>query len=344
MRQFPNILTQVIHQSALRLNTISKTSGISHTYLTKLAQGNINRPGKDKIASTLLSLNFSIGDINDILAKYDYQPLNRLDIPEILENNRRRKIEGSFLPSYDHIYFDMLLTSIEGLGGVKILVKDTPSSLFLPDELYLKREYPFTYEKDGRAEDFRHALSLALLRERKSLFLGNCNKGYRFETYICKRCLSDFLEAKLGSGKMSASSKDRDSILKYFANAIAVIMRNPDQHQTKIVERCAYYSMQLQNIDGKHPIVFFLGRKLHDYDNVYEQKNLEGFTSDSPSMIALFQKEIEIFRRAADTKIAETYPVHFIEHIFNLFKVFGLKNELQNAINEIADRKELSFF
>ena len=344
MRNFPNKLTRIIQQTGLRLNTICKTSGISHTYLTKLVQGNVNRPGKDKIASILLSLNFFIGDINTILAEYDYQPLNALDIPEILKNNRKRKIEGGFLPTYDHVYFDMLLSAIEAMGGTKILVKDTPSSLFMPDALYLKREYPFTYEKDDRAEDFRCAFSLALLRERKGLFMDNCLKGYRFETYICLRCIDDYLKAKLRSGRTGRKTADAELIVQYFANALTAILRNPDQHQTKLVERCAYYILQIQDSRGKHPIGFFLGRKPHDYDNIHEHQNLEGFTTDSPSMITFFQKEIDTFRGAEDNTTAVSYPDHLLDYVLKAFAAFGLKTELQSAIDTLLSKKELSFF
>ena len=136
MRYFNNIITDIIDSSGLRLNRISKTSGISHTYLTKLIQGNINRPGKDKIASILLSLNYSITEINKILAAYDYRGLNRHDIPGILLNNRKRKIEGNTLPLYDNIHMRLLLSPMERLGGTKVLVKNAPSVLYMPISLY----------------------------------------------------------------------------------------------------------------------------------------------------------------------------------------------------------------
>ena len=344
MRHFPNKLTHVIRQSGLRLNTICKTSGVSHTYLTKLVQGNVNRPGKDKIASILLSLNYSIADTNALLAEYDYQPLNPLDIPEILKNNRKRKIEGGFLPTYDHVYFDMLLSAIEAMGGVKILVKDTPSSLFMPDELYLKREYPFIYEKDDRAEDFRTAFSHALLKERKELFLRNCRRGHLFETFICKRCLDDYIRAKLESAADRQRAGDHRLIVKYFANVLAAIIRNPDQHRTRLVERCAYYVLQLQDTRGKHPIGFFLGRKPHDYDNIHEQQNLEGFTTDSAAMIAFFQKEIDTFRRAVVHNAARSYPDYLIDYVMDAFDAVGLKADLQAALDRLVAREALSFF
>jgi transcriptional regulator with XRE-family HTH domain len=94
IRRFPNKIADIIEAKGLRLNTISKTSGISYTYLTNLVKGKINRPGKAKIASILLALNFSISEINKVLAEYDYRSLSQLDIPDILTNNQKRKIEG----------------------------------------------------------------------------------------------------------------------------------------------------------------------------------------------------------------------------------------------------------
>ena len=182
------------------------------------------------------------------------------------------------------------------------------------------------------------------LEKEKIFFLDNCNKGHRFETYICKRCLDEYLEEKLGSGIGFRTSGDHQLIVQYFANVIAAILRNPEQHQTKLVERCAYYILQLQDIQGDHPIVFFLGKKPRDYDNIHDQQNLEGFTSDSLSMIALFQKEIDIFRRAVDTNTAEAYPIHFIDHILNAFAAVGLKAELESAIDGIVDKDELGFY
>ena len=75
--------------------------------------------------------------INTVLAGYDYQALDEPDIPEILENNRKRKIQGNTLSLYDDIHVKLLLSPMERMGGTKILVKKAPSVLFMPDELYL---------------------------------------------------------------------------------------------------------------------------------------------------------------------------------------------------------------
>ena len=127
MRNFPDTLTKVIEKSDLNVNRISQISGISNTYLTKILKGKINHPGKDKIASVLLALNYKITEINLILAEYDYMPLNHHDIPEILKNNRKRKFEGRVVPQFDSIYFELSMAALEAIGGTKIIVKTRPS-------------------------------------------------------------------------------------------------------------------------------------------------------------------------------------------------------------------------
>ena len=189
MRKFAETLSTIIESSGLNLNQISKVSGISNAYLTKLIKGHINKPGKDKIASILLALNHSLTDINTILADYDYMPLNRHDIPEILNNNRRRKFEGRILPQFDNIYFELLMAALENIGGTKILVKHRPSGIFLPSDLYMMKEFPA--ESDREADRFFRTFTREVVAERKSLFLENCERGYRYETYMCRECLAE---------------------------------------------------------------------------------------------------------------------------------------------------------
>jgi len=50
MRKFSDTLAEIIEASKMNVNQISKISGFSNTYLTKLIRKKINHPGKDKIA------------------------------------------------------------------------------------------------------------------------------------------------------------------------------------------------------------------------------------------------------------------------------------------------------
>lgn len=342
MRQFPDTLSKIIKGSRLRLNVISKTSGISHAYLAKLVRGNINRPGKDKIASILLSLNFSIGRINEILVEYDYQPLAAPDIPGILVNNRKRKIEGATLAQYDHIYLELLISAMERIGGAKILVKNRPSGIFIPNDMYLDTEYPFEVDKTAGA--FWRDLTLALVEERKSLFRRNCRKGCRFETYICKQCLDDYLKKHLDLSVEPYKGRHRENVVRYFANAIAAIRRSPYQHQTRIVERCTYFHFQIQDADGRKPKLSFPGRKIHHYNNEFEKMNLEGFTSDASAMIALFRAETEMCRRASMKALEQSYPDNLIAWLMDRFRRCGLDEDLASAVEHLLQSDGGGFY
>lgn len=333
MRQFTNRLSEIIDDSDLRLNRISKMSGISHTYLTKLIQGNINRPGKDKIASILLALNYSISEINAILAKYDYLPLNHLDIPSILINNKKRKIEGNTLSMYDSIHMRLLLSPMERVGGAKILIKGFPSVLYMPDELYIE-ENKAMMEDDPEANAFRLDLTRALFNERKINFRKWCRERNISETFICKKCFDDHLHRSFDESGAGKSAHYRELVVKYFANVIHATLLHPMQHQIKIMERCTYFNYFIQNAGSDQPKLFFLGRKLHAYEQEQNPSllGLEGFTSDSPAMISLFSKETDICRMAVDKSLDCNYPDTLVEYFYSCFDRYGMGDRLRAAV------------
>ena len=331
MRIFKNIIRGIINDSGLKLNTISKTSGISHTYLTKLINDKINRPGKDKIASIMLSLNYSIEEINTVLAGYDYQVLDDPDIPQILENNRKRKIQGNTLSLYDDIHVKLLLSPMERMGGTKILVKKAPSVLFMPDELYLGRKSG-TKEDDPPDKSFYHAFTSALFKERKAIFRKSCREGALFETFICRHCLEEYVKKV-----MTETPQDRhDLVLRFFANAAAAIRAQPQQHRTWIMERCPWFDYLIQGDDCPSPKVFFFGKKSHAYGNTEGQINLQGFSSDSISMIDLFRKETQLCRKAVGPDLKKGYPLNLIDHWAGLFAPYG-KGQAFRALIDQAD-------
>lgn len=328
MRIFENIIRGIIENSGLKLNTISKTSGISHTYLTKLINDNINRPGKDKITSIMLALNYSIDGINNVLAGYDYQALDDPDIPEILENNRKRKIQGNTLSLYDDIHVKLLLSPMERMGGTKILVKKAPSVMFMPDELYLGHK-PDTNENETPDKSFYHAFTSALFKERKAIFQKHCDEGALFETFICRHCLEDYIKKVMDPNIGSRP----ELVLRFLANAAAAIHANPDQHHTWIMERCPWFDYMIQGDDRDDPKVFFFGKKSHDYGSTNEQINLQGFTSDSPSMIELFRRETQLCRSAIDPQLEKNYPDNLIRYFRQLLAPYGCDRKFESFMN-----------
>jgi len=342
-RQFANTLSEIIETSGFKLNRISKLSGISNTYLNKLVQGHINRPGKDKIASILLALNYSISTVNEILAGYDYQPLNRLDIPAILINNQKRKIEGNTLSLYDHIHARLLLAVMEQLDGTKVLVKGSPSALFMPEALYMMND--FSVESDAAARLFRTEFTQVILKERKRVFREACIGGQRFETFMCRKCLNDFFaRAFKPTEDPEKDIRRRELMAGYFANVIGAITRYPELHRMRIIDRCTYFDFMIQGGGGPSPKVFFLGRKQHSYDNAYQHRNLRGFTSDSLSMLVLFEQEADICRQAADAALEADYPSHLIDYFFEKFESYGLRGELETAVAENLAGEDFLYF
>ena len=342
MRQFQNKISDIISRSGLNINTISKTSGISNTYLNKLVQGNINRPGKDKIASTLLALNFTIGEINAVLVDYDYRPLASPDIAEILNNNNKRKIEGNTLPLYESIHGKLLLAHMERLGGDKILVKETPSVLFMPEKLYFQDN--ITPEKIPDAREFYAELMRALFRERKKVFYRSIEKGCRFETFICRNCLESYLKRNLDPGLGDRSGNHRRLIVQYFANVLGAVKSNPDQHRIRIVDRCCHFVFQIQGADLAKPKVFFFGKQPIDHKANVMQQALQGFASDAATMIALYLQETELCRSTVIQEIEENYPDNFTRYISRQFSSMGLAMKLETAAEEVGRGGELVFF
>ena len=102
------------------------------------------------------------------------------------------------------------------------------------------------------------------------------------------------------------------------------------------MDRCAYFEFQFQCFDTPDAKVFFLGKKLHDFDNRTNQLNVQGFTSDAPATIALFQNEVALCRQAGDPELIADYPEALIRYIAVQFEPFGLKDALMAAVAQLT--------
>lgn len=341
MRRFPDTLVTIIKKSDLNINQISMISGISNTYLTKLSRHRINHPGKDKIASVLLALNYTITAINDVLADYDYQPLNRHDIPQILKNNRNRRFEGRILPHFDYIYFELVMAALEAMGGTKIIIKERPSGIYIPMDLYMMKEFPI--ESDDQAARFFMTFTHDVVAERKELFLENCRKGHRFETYICQGCLEESLKNNIGKEAQTAHPRRALLFAKYFANAVSAFLKFPDQHLHQVVTRCTYFQFQIQDAHGENPKVSFTADRRHYFHNEWEQLNIQGFLSNAPGITDLFFQEVEKCRTAARQTEEPNTPQGFQNYIRDLFVSHGMGEAFDQALGELMDTPGLKF-
>ncbi|MFN2355221.1 MAG: hypothetical protein ABR512_11930 [Desulfopila sp.] len=342
MRIFPDTLQKIIEQCDLNLNNISQASGISNGYLAKLLRRNINRPGKDKIASILLALNYTISEINRILAQYDYQALHVDDIPDILKTNRNRRIIGGNLPQYDHIYFDLLLVVLERIGGNKVLVKNRPSGVFMPHELYLTKEYP--YESNDDAAVFRYNLTEHILRERSAIFQHNLARGDASETYICRACFTEYLERNISRQAQKEDPRRCHLTTRYIANTLSLSLKLPQKHKLYIIERCPYFHFMIQDADGETAKVSYPGRKLHVYNNEFDKQLLEGFTTDLTHIVSHFRHEVDMCRAAVDRQDQNSFPDNLRQEIFEIFEQHQLAQELDQALAPLMESAKLIFY
>ena len=342
MRNFPDTLTKIIEKSDLNVNQISQISGISNTYLIKILKNKINHPGKDKIASVLLALNYRITQINQILAEYDYMPLNHHDIPELLKKNRKRKFEGRILPQFDYIYFELAMAALEVIGGTKIIVKKRPSGIFLPTELYMMKE--FSTESDDEAARFFMTFTHDTIMERKALFMENFIKGFRYETYMCKDCLEESLEKNIGYAAAQASPVKVDLFTRYFANAVSASLKFPDQHLHRVVKRCPRFEFIIQDAHGKNPKVSFTSDRKHSYNNHWEQLNMEGFISNAPGITDLFFNEVGKCRNAMEETAGINTPEGFHAYIRSLFETHNLGRPFDHALAELMEYQGLKLY
>ncbi len=342
MRRFPNTLIKIIDKSGLNINQISKMSGISNTYLNKLKKEQINHPGKDKIASILLALNYSITDINNILASYDYMPLNDHDIPEILEHNKRRKFEGRIVPNFNYIHFELVFAALENIGGTKVLVKRRPSDIYFPMELYMMKEFPT--ESNSEADGFYKKFTHAVVAERKKLFLKNCQKGFGFETYMCRKCLEQSFFRNFGPDIQKSNPRKIELGMQYFANAVSAALKAPQQHKNRVVKKCGYFQFQLQDAYGITPKVSFSAERRHQFDEEVDELTLESFLSDAPGVIDIFLNEIKSSKNAIETSDGLDTPDGFHIYVRSLFSQYGIEHGFDAALSALMDYSELKLY
>ncbi len=342
MRLFPQTVQNIIARSDLNPNNISQASGISNAYLAKLLKGNINRPGKDKIASILIALNYTISEINRILCDYDYQPLHVNDIPALLKNNRSRRIIGGNLPQYDHIYFDLLLVALERIGGNKILVKNRPSGVFMPHELYLMKEYP--YEANDESAVFRYNLTRQILHERSEIFQKSIALAYTSDTYICVSCLEEYLLRNIGRRARQDQPHRCRLSLKYLANALSLSLKRPQEHRIYIIERCPYFHFMIQDADGTTPKVSYPGRKLHAFNNEFDKRMLEGFTTDLPHIVAHFRHEIDMCRGAVAEEWTTDFPMSLHRCLLSMLERHGMAEALEEEVAPLMESEKILFY
>ncbi|MCG8614871.1 MAG: hypothetical protein MI802_01535, partial [Desulfobacterales bacterium] len=255
------------------------------------------------------------------------------------KNNRRRKFTGRIVPHYDYIYFELLMAALEHLGGTKIIVKNRPSGIYIPMDLYMMKEFP--QEGDDEAARFFYAFTRTVVAERKALFLENCKKGTRYETYMCRGCIEDSLDKHIGVRAQQASMERVTLYTRYFANAVAASLKFPDQHRHLVVRRCTHFQFQIQDADGSAPKISFTSNRPHMFHKEWEELNIEGFLSDAPGITEIFATEIEKYRDGLKEAEAVSSPEDFSDYIRAQFTLHNLTDLYDRTLESFMGEPDL---
>lgn len=89
---------------------------------------------------------------------------------------------------------------------------------------------------------------------------------------------------------------------------------------------------------------FYPGRKLHVFDNEYDKRMLEGFTTDLPQILSHFRHEVDMCKGAVDKNWQERYPESFTEHMMAIFERHGMRDELEDRLTTLMQSQELTFY
>ena len=336
-------LNELVEQSGLSQKAISTAAGISHTYLAKVLRGDVKRPGKAKIASILLALNKSIFEINSVLLHYDYRPLMHYDVHEILENNKRRKLDGSIRPQYGRVHLSLFLSALENLGGNRLGVRDRTPSLFFPKGTLLAQEFDTcAMEWETHAErdavTFSVELLQALRQERRETYAASLEQGAVYEHYINRPAFEHLFRRIVNN--TSSEWKDRmiPTAVQALANTASIACKWPEQCRMQFTEhRPAFHFLMQTPVDCDAKALFMAFAAQTPAQNVNEQM-LMGFSTEDPRVIGALLEESHLCREKANRAAPENMADAFCQDLRKILSLHGLVDAFDHELETLMQQ------
>ena len=193
----------------------------------------------------------------------------------------------------------------------------------------------FPTESDREADQFFRTFTREVVSERKALFLENCERGHRYETYMCRECLRDSLKRNIGPDAQRSDFHKVNLYAQFYANAVSATLKAPGQHFHRIVNRCPYFQFQIQDADGDTPKVSYTAMRRHNYENASGQFTVSSFLSDDTNILALFKNEVSYCQSALDRSRGCDTPEGFHAFIREHFDVFGVAAPFDAALSAL---------
>lgn len=279
-----------LREGGISQNDLSLISGLSHTYLSSLRTGKIQRPGRDKIIPIAIALNLSFEETNHLLAEHGMLPLQEADIRLFVAVSQKRMIRGH-QPLFDNINFDLLLISLESLDGELVVVSNKPTAVLREPE-----HVTFMDRRDGISDPSYLRFREELARERRGILDEKLEK-FKMRYLLCHHCLEEYI---------SESKKDQEeyAYVRQHVETLVGYLRHPN-FRLSLTTQCPALRFEIKTLSGsaeseRQYKVFYIGyinrghgapegggSQCHPYERLY------GFATDSSKIATHFRNEYD---------------------------------------------------
>jgi transcriptional regulator with XRE-family HTH domain len=243
-------LLELMKESGLNRNQVSKISGISNTYLTKIeryerdgAKINIRRKTLINIA---VSLNLNVLEINELLKEYNHTEVSASDTPYFLAASENQNVTG-ILPLFSSLVREWFIIGLEKKlastqGASMVYVLDQPSHTFRSPE-------HASYMKDPDqnpvvASAYKDLIASACLHRRK-LITEALEKGNLISTYVCANCLENYTQRWKKYKGTDFESTYKKFLKEHIEMLIHYIETYPDRYRFKLLKKCPRIKYQM---------------------------------------------------------------------------------------------------
>jgi len=312
-------LLHLIEKSGMNKNQISKISGISNTYLSKIERfeigGNRIRIKRKTLINLAVSLNLSLAEINSLLKEYGHEELSISDSPALLSASENPTVTG-IIPVFSSLVTGWFLIGIEKSlsvtqGASMEYVLDQPSSALKSPE-----HASFTGGLDsssGKVLPLHKDLIESACTHRRKLITQALDRGNCINTYICTNCFERYtLEWEKYKGTHVDVHKYKILLGDHLQTLIKYIETYPDQYKLRFLKKCPRMRYELLyepvrngqgEIEDKISKVIFLGRESpcnadrrnlwwnHDFEFGQGFGDLIGFATDIQNLMEFFHKQ-----------------------------------------------------
>jgi len=312
-----NLLT-LMQKSGLNRNQISKISGISNTFLSKVEQTEEGGKRIDIRRKTLVniavSLNLSLEEINSLLIEYGHAEVSASDIPYFLTASENQSVTG-ILPLFSSLALEWFLIGMEKKlssteGASLIWVLDQPSHAFKSPQHASFVSELHTNEK--KVSPMNKDLVESACIHRRKLITEALERGNKISTYICSGCLERYMKGWERYKGADVEGTYKMFLREHMQTLTHYIDTYPDRYQVKLLKKCPRLRYELLyvpvrgeqgEVEPKISKVFFLGHEsdcnldkrimagVNDFGFGQGFGDLIGFATDLQNILDLFHKQ-----------------------------------------------------